>query len=58
MSNNSVALYHLLEAGADPTIGNIKGTTVMMLFAKRGQIKMAEMCLAKVTKVRLFPIGV
>ena len=48
MGNNLVAVYHLLEAGADPTLPNLKGTTVLMLFAKRGQIKMAEMCLAKV----------
>ena len=50
ISNNKVALHLLLEAGADPTLPNIRGTNVFMLFAKRGQVDMAEMCLAKVPK--------
>jgi len=50
LSNNRVALHLLLEAGADPTLSNIRGTNVFMLFAKRGQVEMAEMCLAKVPK--------
>ena len=52
IANNMVALHLLLEAGADPTLANIKGTNVFMLFAKRGQVEMADMCLAKVPKVR------
>ena len=48
--NNTVAVHLLLEAGADPTLANIRGTDVFMLFAKRGQIELAEMCLAKVPK--------
>merc|ERR1712027_6058 len=48
LANNKVAVHLLIEAGADPTLSNIKGTNVFMLFAKRGQIEMAEMCLAKV----------
>ena len=50
LANNKVAVQLLLEAGADPTISNIRGTNVFMLFAKRGQVEMAEMCLAKVPK--------
>ena len=50
LANNKVAVQLLLEAGANPTLANIKGTNVFMLFAKRGQIELAEMCLAKVPK--------
>ena len=50
IANNIVALHHLLEAGADPTLSNIKGTNVFMLLVKRGQVEMAEMCLSKVPK--------
>ena len=50
LANNRVAVHLLLEAGADPTLANIKGTNVFMLFAKRGQTELAEMCLAKVQK--------
>ena len=52
VSNNRVALHLLLEAGADPTLSNNRGTNVFMLFAKRGQVEMADMCLAKVPKDR------
>ena len=52
LANNRVALHLLLEAGADPTQSNIRGTNVFMLFAKRGQVEMADMCLAKVPKDR------
>ena len=48
MGNNKVAVEKLLQAGADPTLSNLKGTNVFMMFVKRGQIEMAEMCLAKV----------
>ena len=48
--NNTAAVHLLLKAGADPTLANIKGTNTFMLFAKRGQIQMAEACLAKVPK--------
>ena len=48
--NNSAAVQLLLKAGADPTLTNIKGTNAFMLFAKRGQIQMAEACLAQVPK--------
>ena len=54
ISNNKVALNLLLEAGADPTLQNISGTNVFMLFAKRGRDRghdeMAKMCLEKVPK--------
>ena len=50
LANNKVAVHLLLEARADPTLANIRGTDVFMLFAKRGQIELAEMCLAKVPK--------
>ena len=50
LANNRVAVHLLLEAGADPTLANIKGTNVFMLFAKRGQTELAEMCLGKVHK--------
>ena len=48
--NNLVAVHLLLKSGADPTLANIRGANVFMLFAKRGQIEMAEACLAKVQK--------
>ena len=48
VGNNKVAVEKLLEAGADPTLTNLKGTNVFMMFVKRGQIEMADMCLAKV----------
>ena len=48
VGNNKVAVEKLLQAGADPTLSNLKGTNVFMMFVKRGQIEMAEMCLAKV----------
>lgn len=48
--NNRVAVHLLLEAGANPTLANIRGANVFMLFAKRGQIEMAEACLARVPK--------
>ena len=48
--NNKAAVRLLLEAGADPTLANIRGTNVFMLFAKRGQIEMADACLARVPK--------
>ena len=48
LANNKVAVHLLLEAGADPTLSNIRGTNVFMLFAKRGQVEMADMCWAKV----------
>ena len=50
INNNSAAVDLLLKAGADPSLANIKGTNTFMLFAKRGQIHMAEACLAKVPK--------
>ena len=49
--NNEVACGKLLEAGADPTLSNFKGTNVFMMFVKRGQIEMADMCLAKVANI-------
>ena len=48
--NNKKAVQLLLKEGADPNLANIKGTNVFMLFAKRGQTEMAEMCLATVPK--------
>ena len=48
VGNNKVAVEKLLEAGADPTLTNLKGTNVFMMFVKRGQLEMADMCLAKV----------
>ena len=48
VGNNKVAVTKLLEAGADPTLANLKGTNVFMMLVKRGQIEMADMCLAKV----------
>ena len=50
VGNNKVAVEKLLAAGADPTLQNLKGTNVFMLFVKRSQIEMADMCLAKVPK--------
>ncbi len=42
----------LLERGADPTLVNNKGTSVLHLMAKRGQVEMAEKCWLKVPKDR------
>ena len=50
VGNNKVAVEKLLAAGADPTLQNLKGTNVFMLFVKRSQIEMADMCLAKIPK--------
>ena len=48
VGNNLVAVEKLLEAGADPSLQNLNGTNVFVLFVKRSQIEMADMCLAKV----------
>jgi len=37
LANNKVAVHLLIEAGADPTLANIKGTNVFMLFAKQAK---------------------
>jgi len=42
------AVGFLLKKGADPTLANDKGTTVLHLMAKRGQIKMAKQCLSNI----------
>ena len=51
--NNKVACEKLLELGADPTLSNFKGTNVFMMFVKRGQVEMADLCLAKVVILAL-----
>ena len=50
--NNLVAVHLLLKSGADPTLANIRGTNVFMLFAKRGQVQMAEVSLSQVPEDR------
>ena len=42
------AVEFLLKKGADPTLVNSKGTTVLHLMAKRGQVEMAKACLSKI----------
>jgi ankyrin repeat protein len=38
----------LLESGADPTLLNNKGRSVLHLMAKHGQVEMAKKCLSKI----------
>jgi hypothetical protein len=48
VENCPEAVDWLLEAGADPTVTNYRGTCVLHLMAKRGQLTCAENCFAKV----------
>lgn len=48
IENNPVALQLLLENGADPRKANNRGTNVLMLLMKRGQLEMAESCMSKI----------
>jgi len=41
------AVEFLLEKGADPTLVNNRGTCVLHLMAKRGQVEMAKKCYSK-----------
>jgi ankyrin repeat protein len=46
--NNIEKFHTLLELGADPTKTNKRGINVLHLIAKRGNVKMAELCLGHI----------